>query len=102
MKELAGTAGNNRVMVVDGGSSLRCALLGDMIAANALTNGWAGFGIYGSIRNVDERGAMDLGIQALATNPMKVEKKDTGDVDVTVTFAGFTIHPGDFIACDNN
>ena len=45
---------------------------------------------------------MDLGVQALATNPMKTEKKDIGDIDVAVTFAGVTIHPGDFIACDNN
>jgi regulator of ribonuclease activity A len=73
-----------------------------MIAANALANGWAGFVIYGSIRDVDELGAMDLGVQALATNPMKTEKKDIGDIDVAVTFAGVTIHPGDFIACDNN
>ena len=53
VKELAGTAGHNRVMVVDGGGSLRRALLGDMIAANALANGWAGSVIYGSIRDVD-------------------------------------------------
>jgi regulator of ribonuclease activity A len=102
VKELAGTAGHNRVMVVDGGGSLRLALLGDMTAANALANGWTGFVIYGSIRDVDELGAMDLGVQALATNPMKTEKKGIGDVDVAVTFAGVTIHPGDFIACDNN
>ena len=89
-------------MVVDGGGSLRCELLGDMTAASALANGWTGFVIYGSIRDVDELGAMDLGVQALATNPMKTEKKGIGDVDVTVNFAGVTIHAGDFIACDNN
>jgi len=102
VKELAGTAGKGRVMVVDGGGSLRRALLGDMIGANALANGWAGFVIYGSIRDVDELGAMDLGVQALATHPMKTEKKGVGDLDVPVTFAGVTIHPGDFVACDNN
>ncbi len=100
VKELAGTAGHNRVMVVDGGGSLRRALLGDMIAANALANGWAGSVIYGSIRDVDELGTMDLGVQALATHPMKTE--GVGDVDVPVTFDGVTIHRGDFIACDNN
>ena len=102
VKELAGTAGHNRVMVVDGGGSLRCALLGDMTAAKALANGWTGFVIYGLIRDVDELGAMDLGVQALATNPMKTEKKGIGDVDVAVNFAGVTFHPGDFIACENN
>jgi regulator of ribonuclease activity A len=89
-------------MVVDGGGSLRRALLGDMIGAKALANGWAGFVIYGAIRDVDELGAMDLGVQALATHPMKTEKKGIGDLDVPVTFAGVTIHPGDFVACDNN
>ena len=102
VKELAGTAGKGRVMVVDGGGSLRRALLGDMVGANALANGWAGFVIYGSIRDVDELGAMDLGVQALATHPMKTEKKGVGDLDVPVTFAGVTIHPRDFVACDNN
>lgn len=102
VKELAGTAGKGRVMVVDGGGSLRRALLGDMTGANALANGWAGFVIYGSIRDVDELGAMDLGVQALATHPMRTEKKGFSDVDVPVTFAGVTICPGDFVACDNN
>ena len=102
VKELAGTAGHNRVMGVDGGGSLRRALLGDMIAANALANGWAGFVIYGSIRDVDELGAMDLGVRALATHPIKDGKKGVDDVDVPVTCAGVTSHPGDFIACDYN
>ena len=53
VKQLAGIAGNNRAMVIDGGGSLRPALLGDMIAAKALANGWVGFVIYGSIRDVD-------------------------------------------------
>ena len=102
VKELAGTAGNNRVLVINGGGSLRRALIGDMIAANTLANGWAGFVIYGSIRDVDELSAIDLGVQELATYPMKTEKKGIGDVDISVTFAGITIHASDFIACDNN
>ena len=73
-----------------------------MIVTNALVNGWVGFVIYGSICDVDELGAIELGVQALATYPMKTEKKGIGDVDIPVTFAGVTIHPGDFIACDNN
>ena len=96
------TDGKGHVLVIDGGGSMRRALLGDMIGAKALANGWAGFVIYGAIRDVDELGAMDLGVQALATHPMKTEKKGIGDLDVPVTFAGVTIHPGDFVACDNN
>ena len=102
VKALAGTPGLNRVMVVDGGGSLRRALLGDMIAATALANGWAGFVIYGSVRDVDVLAAMDIGVQALAAHPIKTEKKGIGEVDVPVTFAGVAIHPGDFLAADNN
>lgn len=58
--------------------------------------------IYGSIRDADELGAMDLGVQALATYPMKTEKKGIGNADIPVTFAGVTIHPGVFISSDNN
>ena len=61
-----------------------------------------GFVIYGSIRDVDELRAMDHGVQAPATYPMKTEKNGIGDVDILVTFAGVTIHLGDFIACGNN
>ncbi len=56
--------------------------------------------IYGSIRDVDELGAMDLGVRALATHPIKDGKKGVGDVPVTCT--GVTSHSGDFIACDYN
>jgi regulator of ribonuclease activity A len=102
IKELAGQPGQGRIMVVDGGGSLRRALLGDMIAAHALANGWAGFVIFGCIRDVDEIGAMDLGVQALATHPMKTDKRGLGDINVPVAIAGNTVHPGDWVVCDNN
>lgn len=102
IKELAGQPGQGRIMVVDGGGSLRRALLGDMIAAHALANGWAGFVIFGCIRDVDEIGAMDLGVQALATHPMKTDKRGLGDINVPVAIAGHTVHPGDWVVCDNN
>jgi regulator of ribonuclease activity A len=102
VKELVGQPGQSQIMVVDGGGSLRRALLGDMIAANALANGWAGFVIFGCIRDVDAIGAMDLGVQALAAHPMKTEKRGVGDINVPVVIAGHTIHPGDWMVCDNN
>ncbi len=89
-------------MVIDGGGPLRRALRGDVTGANALANGWVGFVIYGSIRDVDELGVMVLGVQALATHPMKTEKKGVGDLSVPVNFVGVTIYPGDFVACDIN
>jgi regulator of ribonuclease activity A len=102
VKELAKTDGTNRVMVVDGGGSKRRALLGDVVAADCVAQGWEGLVIYGSIRDVDEIAKLNLGVQALGTHPMKTQKRNEGLVDVPVTFGGVKIHPGDFIVCDNN
>ena len=102
IKELVATPGEGRVIVVDGGGSLRRALVGDMVAATALSNGWVGFIVYGCIRDVEMLATMDIGLQALASHPIKTDKKGVGELDVPVTFAGVTIHPGDFIAADDN
>ncbi len=102
VKEQAGTNGTGKVLVVDGGGSLRKALLGDMIAENAVKNGWAGFIIYGCIRDVDAIAALDLGVQALNTIPLKTEKRGIGDLNVPVTFGGVTFTPGEFVYADNN
>jgi regulator of ribonuclease activity A len=103
VKELAKSMdGRNKVMVVDGGGSRRRALLGDMVAADCVQQGWEGLVIYGSIRDVDEIGQLDLGVQALGTHPQKTEKRGEGQVNVSVTFGGVTIHPGNYIVCDNN
>ena len=103
VKELAKQPGEGRVMVVDGGGSRRRALLGDMVAADAQASGWAGLVIYGSIRDVNEIGELkELGVQALGTHPMKTIKRNEGQVNIPITFAGTTIHPGEYIACDDN
>ena len=102
VKETAGTPGHGKVMVVDGGASMRRALLGDMVAENAVTNGWAGFIIYGCIRDVDAIGSLDIGVQALGTIPLKTDKRGIGDRNVVVTFGGVTFHPGEFVYADNN
>jgi regulator of ribonuclease activity A len=102
VKQQASTPGQGRVMVVDGGASLRRALLGDMIAENAMNNGWAGFLIYGCIRDCDEIAALELGVKALNTIPVKTDKRGIGDLDIPVTFAGQTIESGHWIYCDNN
>ncbi len=94
--------GDGKVMVVDGGASKRCALLGDMLAAKAADNGWAGIIVYGCIRDVDEIGATDLGVQALATMPLKSVKKGVGELNVPVTFGGVTFNPGEYVYADNN
>ena len=95
-------AGNGRVIVVDGGGSLRRALLGDMLAEDAAKNGWAGLVINGAVRDVDEIAATRLGVQALGTCPLKTEKLGMGQRDVMVAFGGVDIRPGDYVYADNN
>lgn len=102
VRELAATPGQGRVMVVDGGGSLRRALLGDQIAANAVKNGWSGFLVFGCVRDVDALAALPLGVQALASHPMKTEKRGLGEVDMPVAFAGLSLVPGDWIYADAN
>ncbi|GAA3589151.1 MAG: ribonuclease E activity regulator RraA [Pseudomonadales bacterium] len=102
VKEQVGLPGNGRVMVVDGGGSKRNALLGDMLAEKAASNGWAGLVIYGCIRDVDVIGETQLGVQALGTHPRKTDKRGIGDLNVPVTFGGVTFHPGHYIYADNN
>ncbi len=102
VKEQLALPGNGRVLVVDGGGSLRRALLGDMIAESATKNGWSGVVIYGAIRDVDAMADLDLGVQALGAIPLKTEKRGIGDLNVPVRFAGVDISPGDYIYADNN
>ncbi|WP_226506560.1 ribonuclease E activity regulator RraA [Pseudomonas sp. MWU16-30317] len=94
--------GKGKVLVVDGGGSLRCALLGDMLAEKAAHNHWEGLVIYGCIRDVDMIAQLDVGVQALATHPRKTDKRGIGDLNVVVHFAGVTFRPGEFIYADNN
>lgn len=102
VKENVDKPGHGKVMVVDGGGSMRNALLGDMLAEKAANNGWEGLVIYGCIRDVDVIMETDLGVQALATNPRKTEKKGIGEMNVPVKFGGVTIEPGMFVYADNN
>ena len=102
VKEHAGNPGQGKIMVVDGGGSMRRALLGDMIAENAVKNGWEGIIIYGCVRDVDALVALDLGVQALASIPLKTDKRGIGDFNVPVTFGGVTFNPGDYVYADNN
>lgn len=102
VKEHVANPGEGRVMVVDGGGSLRCALLGDMLAEKAAQSGWAGLIIYGCIRDVDQIGDTDLGVQALRTIPIKSNRQGVGQLNVSVTFGGVTFNPGEYVYADNN
>ena len=102
VKKQASELGHGKVMVVDGGGSLRCALLGDLIAEKAVENGWEGLVIFGCIRDVDAIGKLNLGVQALRTIPIKSVRKDRGDLNIEITFGGVTFKPGDYVYADNN
>ena len=82
VREQVAKDGTGKVLVVDGGGSLRRALLGDMLAEKAAANGWQGIIVYGCIRDVNAIGETDLGVQALATHPVKTDKRGLGDVNV--------------------
>lgn len=102
VKACVGEPGEGRVIVVDGGGSLRRALLGDMLAETAAANGWSGLVINGAIRDVDQIGQTDLGVQALGTTPVKTDKLGAGQRDISLHFGGVEIRPGDYIYADNN
>ena len=94
--------GEGRVLVVDGNASLRCALLGDMLAELGKDNGWQGIIVYGCIRDSAVIANIDIGVKALNTNPRKSIKKGVGERDIAVTFADVTINPGDYIYADED
>jgi regulator of ribonuclease activity A len=94
------TPGEGRVLVVDGGGSMRCALLGDRLAELAVTNGWAGVIVHGCIRDSTLVAAMDIGVKALATHPRRSGKGGGGERAVAVTFAGVTFAPGEWCYAD--
>ncbi|MDR2239807.1 MAG: ribonuclease E activity regulator RraA [Zoogloeaceae bacterium] len=96
------SAGAGRVLVIDGGGSLRCALVGDQLAALGVKNGWAGIVVYGCIRDSAAIGEMDIGVLALDTHPLKSIKKGSGETDIAVRFGGVTFTPGHYLYADED
>ncbi len=94
--------GNGKVLVVDGEASLRCALLGDMLALLGEKNGWEGIIINGCIRDSAVIATMNIGVKALNTNPRKSVKKGAGERDVSISFADITIEPDDYVYADED
>ncbi|PMH39763.1 ribonuclease activity regulator protein RraA [Vibrio sp. 10N.286.49.B3] len=94
--------GKGKVLVIDGNGSCQKALLGDQLAILAIENGWEGIIVYGAIRDVAMLSQMDLGIKALAACPFKTEKRDAGEINVTLTLQNQMIQPGDYIYSDWN
>lgn len=102
VRELVNRPGQGRVMVIDGGGSLRRALLGDQLAIKAAEQGWEGIVIFGAVRDVGTLATLALGVKALAACPVKTEKLGQGELDAVVSFAGVTINPGDYVYADLN
>lgn len=102
VKQTLGEPGKGRVLVVDGGGSLHCALLGDMLAGMAAEGGWAGIVINGCVRDVEITRSIDIGIRALRAHPVRSEKRGEGQRDVPLWFAGALLHPGNMLYADAN
>lgn len=102
VKELLATPGTGRVLVVDGGGSTRCALLGDMIAKDAVANGWAGIVVYGCVRDTAVLATLDIAIKALAATPRRSTRRGEGSVGLEVDIAGARVANGDAIFGDED
>ncbi len=92
--------GDGRVLVVDGGMSMRCALVGGNLGHLAVDNGWTGIVVAGAIRDAVEINEQSIGVRALGTCPRKSVKRDVGRRDEPIELAGIRIAPGDWIYAD--
>lgn len=102
VKQVLNSPGEGAVLVVDGGGSLRSALMGDLIAEAAVTNGWSGVVINGAVRDTAALGGLDLGVKALGSNPRKSLKDAAGRLDVPVSFGEVTFVPGEWLYSDHD
>jgi regulator of ribonuclease activity A len=102
VRDAVAEPGQGRVLVVDGGGLLRCALMGGNLAADAARNGWAGVLVDGAVRDLAELRALPLGVRALALVPMRPAKRGEGQRDVPATVQGTVVRPGDWLYADED
>ena len=102
LKSVLSSPGEGGVLVIDGEGSLHTALVGDLIAGLAHSNGWAGLIVHGAVRDAAALRGIDLGIKALGTNPRKSSKTGAGARNVTVSFGGVEFVPGDMAYSDDD
>ena len=102
VREVLGEPGKGKILVVDGGGSKRCALLGDQIAELAVKNGWEGIVIYGCIRDSVAINALDIGVRALDTNPKKTVKRNEGQRDLVLAFGAVEFVPDHWLYVDED
>jgi regulator of ribonuclease activity A len=102
VREQVRSQGLGRVLVVDNNAAPDCAMLGDLLAAAALENGWQGVVVNGCIRDSADIAAMDLGVKALASVPARGNNEGAGDVNVELTFLGALFRPGEYLYSDED
>lgn len=102
VREMLESRGEGRVLVIDGGGSMRCALVGGNLGQLAQSMGWAGIVVNGCIRDVDEINGCDIGVRALATHPVKSNKKGIGEKHVPIYIWGTLIHDGEWLYADSD
>ena len=102
LKSVLSEPGEGRVLVIDGEASVHAALVGDIIAELARSNGWAGLVVHGAVRDAATLRTLDIGIKALGTNPRKSAKTGAGERDVPVSFGGVTFTPGELAYSDDD
>jgi regulator of ribonuclease activity A len=102
VREAVHSPGNGRVLVVDGGGSLRRALVGGNLAKAAEQNGWAGIVVYGAVRDLEEMRRCQIGIRALALMPLPTEKRHAGVVGEPIQIDGVWVHPGEWLVADED
>ncbi|MBT8437642.1 MAG: ribonuclease E activity regulator RraA [Gammaproteobacteria bacterium] len=102
VREQIHVAGQGKVLVIDNEASMRCAMLGDMMAAALLENGWSGVVVNGCIRDAAEIAEMDIGVKALATNPLRSVKEGRGEANIEVSFLDANFRPGEFLYSDED
>jgi regulator of ribonuclease activity A len=102
VREALAEAGEGRVLVVDGGGSNRCALVGDLLGQKAVANGWAGIVVYGCVRDSAVLRHLDVGVRAIATSPRRSDRRGEGHRDVSVRFGGVTFTPGEWVYVDTD
>ena len=99
-KALENDNGTGKVMVIDGGASVRCALVGGNIAKAGTQNGWAGIVVDGCVRDTGEINELAIGVRALAAMPLRSLKKGAGERDLGVHIQGVRVNPGDWVYAD--
>ena len=100
VKKLVDEKVSGDVMVIDGGGSLKCALLGDNLAMKAFENGWSGFVINGCIRDAEIINEIPIGIKAINTMPIKSNKNNIGEYKKTISFANTDFREGEYLYSD--